>query len=94
MSGAAGVNGLSEARGTGNEDRTGGEVLGSKRLIESVIDEVIDGAVGLGMRGWISLVLKVQRLPLGTGYGITFDGVSTGLSELDEFAVGNAGSRP
>ena len=85
---------MSEAGGTGNEDRTGGEVLGSKRLIESVIDEVIDGAVGLGMRSGISLVLKVQRFPLRTGYGITFDGMSTGLSELDEFAVGNAGSRP
>ena len=82
---------MSEAGGTGNEDRTGGEVLGSKRLIESAIDEVIDRTVGLGMRGGIRLVLKIQRFPLSTGYGITFDGVSTGLSEFDEFTVGDTG---
>jgi hypothetical protein len=36
------VDGLSEAGGTGNENRASGEVLGSKRLIESAIDEMID----------------------------------------------------
>ena len=89
-----GMDGLSEVNAAGNENRTGGEVLGSERLIDSVIDEVIDRAVGLGVRSRMQLVLQIERFPLCTGYGIGIDGVRTGLSEFDEFTVGDTGSRP
>ena len=85
---------MSEVRDTGDEDRTGGEIFGSKGLIDSVIYEVVDCAVGLGVRSRVSLVLKVHGFPFSTGEGISIDGVGTGLSEFNEFAVGNTGRRP